>query len=103
MNLIELIESWSNAEPTIIELIQLWLNENAPDWQVFFGALITIEPKDDMRRWQADKKIYLGYNEVSIDERKVDVSCKPSNRWITTKKLSVADPEFFNKLKEELK
>ena len=97
----DLISKWSEEEPTIIELLQLWLDEHAPGWSVFFGAYITIAPSDEMKRWESDKHIYVGRDSVSIEERQLNLGCKPSHRWTTTT-LLIADPEFFNKLKVHL-
>ncbi len=82
------------------EILNVWLQENCPKWQVWYGAFIEIAPKEDWARWNLATKFWMSGTQVYIHvwrRLKNEVKCT----HIST--LNASDPNFFNKLKRSLR
>lgn len=82
------------------EILNLWLKENCPKWQVWYGAFIEIAPVDDWARWNLITKFYMSGTEIYVHVwgRSKDHEIKCTH--IST--LNASDPKLFSKLKRLL-
>lgn len=81
------------------EILNLWLKENCPKWQVWYGAFIEIAPIDDVARWNLATKFYMSDAQIYVHiwkRLKKKIKCT----HIST--LNASDPKLFSKLKRLL-